>query len=341
MKKIFFIIGAILFISVINSCKNEDWSFPDFDYTTSYFPYQYPVRTLVLGDYNFDNSLDNDLKFNISATMGGVYKNEKDILVKFEVDNSLANHLFNLDGETPILPLPERYYTLSNKNQIVIPKGKYSGSILVQLTDDFLSDSLAVGINYVIPLRIISATTDSVLKGKSDLLNPDPRIADNWIITPKNFTLFGIKFVNQYDGTYLLRGKSTVKDASGNIIETNIYRKSQIENDEIVLTKTISRSSISYSNAIRLKSGSPGKFNMDIFFNSEGIGTIKKIKGSMYEISGSSKFIKNGDKWGGVLRNVIYLNYEIKDGLYTHIVNDTLVFRNKNVKFEQFSPLIK
>lgn len=341
MKRIIFFLGVVLFISLINSCKNEDWSFSDFDYTTSYFPYQYPVRTLVLGDYNFDNSRDNELKFLISASMGGVYENNKDIIVNFEIDNTLINNLYNLDGETPILPLPENYYTLSNSNKIIIPKGEFYGNIEVQLAEDFLLDSLAVGVNYVIPLRIISATTDSVLQGKSEMANPDPRIADNWVVKPKNFTLFGIKFVNEYDGSYLLRGKSIVKDASDNIVETNVYRKTQIVNDEIVVTKTISKDAITYANAVRLQSGSPGNFKMNISFDSGGNATITKMNGSLFDMTGSARFVKDGDEWGGERRNVIYLDYQINDGTNTHIVNDTLVFRNKNVKFEQFTPLVK
>ena len=39
-------------------CKNDDWSFPDYDHSAVYFAYQYPVRTIVLGeDNNFDTSL--------------------------------------------------------------------------------------------------------------------------------------------------------------------------------------------------------------------------------------------------------------------------------------------
>ncbi|MGV8094983.1 MAG: hypothetical protein AB2L24_24275 [Mangrovibacterium sp.] len=66
-KKIIAFGSIILFIAGLFSCQNEDWSFPDFDYTTTYFPYQYPVRTLVLGDYYFDNTNDNQHKFLIGG----------------------------------------------------------------------------------------------------------------------------------------------------------------------------------------------------------------------------------------------------------------------------------
>ena len=45
------------------SCQNQEIDFPDFDYTTGYFPYQYPIRTIILGDYIYDNSNDNNHEF--------------------------------------------------------------------------------------------------------------------------------------------------------------------------------------------------------------------------------------------------------------------------------------
>ena len=56
------------------SCKNWSIDFPDYEGGVSvYFPYQYPVRTIVLGEDNYDTSLDNQHKCKIYATMGGAY----------------------------------------------------------------------------------------------------------------------------------------------------------------------------------------------------------------------------------------------------------------------------
>ncbi len=48
MKKIFLILTLAIGLF---SCKNFDIDHPDFNYTSGFFPYQFPVRTLVLGDY--------------------------------------------------------------------------------------------------------------------------------------------------------------------------------------------------------------------------------------------------------------------------------------------------
>src|SRR5215213_4458423 len=92
MKKVFLM--SFILLSILTACnKNKDWEFPDYKYTTVYFPYQTPVRTIVLGEDVFDNTLDNQHKFMVMATMGGVYENKKDVTINVSVDNSLAQNL--------------------------------------------------------------------------------------------------------------------------------------------------------------------------------------------------------------------------------------------------------
>ena len=195
MKIIKAFIPLVMAMGLLLSCENEDWEFPDFDYTTTYFPYQYPVRTLVLGDYVFDNENDNQLKFLISPRVGGMYENKKDWIVDFRVNETLAQNLELSDG-TPVQVLPQSYYTLNPVDKITIPSGEFHSGIEVQLTEEFLSDPLAASFNYVIPLEIVSSTTDSVLVGQTTLENADPRNPAHWNVVPKHFTLFGIKYVN-------------------------------------------------------------------------------------------------------------------------------------------------
>ena len=86
MKRVFLL--SLVLLSILTAC-NKDWEFPDYKFSTVYFPYQAPIRTLVLGEDIFDNTLDNQHKFMIMATMGGVYENKKDIGLKVAVENSL------------------------------------------------------------------------------------------------------------------------------------------------------------------------------------------------------------------------------------------------------------
>jgi hypothetical protein len=54
---------------------------------------------------------------------------------------------------------------------------------------------------YVIPMRIKgSADVDTILSGKTSKTNSDPRVAGNWDIVPKNFTMEAeVKFDNPQD----------------------------------------------------------------------------------------------------------------------------------------------
>jgi hypothetical protein len=338
MKQLIAISGILFLTLGLPSCYNKDWSFPDFDYTSTYFPYQYPIRTLVLGDYMFDNTNDKALKFLISARMGGVYKNKENITVEFAVTPSLTDSLYS--SSTKLKALPASLYTLSSASTLTIPNGKFDGSVEVTLNDAFLDDPLAVNLNYVIPLKMMSSTTDSVLQGKTSNPAPDPRIAGNWVTVPKNFTIFGIRFVNQYHGRYLLRGRDIRKNAGGVALDTITYRNKFVERCEVVTVPTASRNGVTYLNSVRLKTGSPGSFNMSIPFDASGNAVLTKVTGSSFDLTGNAKFVKDGDEWGGSKRNTIYLDYVINDGTNFHNVKDTLVFRDKAVTFAEYSPVI-
>ncbi|HEU4902510.1 MAG TPA: DUF1735 domain-containing protein, partial [Flavisolibacter sp.] len=189
MKRILFI--AFVLLTVLTAC-NKEWEFPNYKYTTVYFPYQSPVRTLVLGEDIYDNTLDNQHKCLIMATMGGVYENKKDITLNLEVDEALGQHLkFETANGDSVYVMPSSYYTLPKDKQIVIPAGKLMGGMEVQLTDAFFQDPRSVKKSFVIPLRIMSVTNaDSVLQGKSGLASPDRRKPADWVIAPKDFTLY-------------------------------------------------------------------------------------------------------------------------------------------------------
>jgi hypothetical protein len=322
------------------SCKkNDNYRFSDFDYTTVYFPFQYPVRTLILGDYSVDNANDNSLKFLISARVGGMYQNNADWNVTYKLEEALASKLATSLNDTLEL-LPSKYYTLSPTNQFVIPKGKFYGEVAVQLTEAFLNDSLSFKNHYVIPLRITSSTADSVLKGKTGNADADRRVAGAWSVPPKDFTLFGIKFVNEYHGKYLHRGRSVIKNSAGTAIDTIVYRQKYVEQDEVWALQTTGRNKVTVTGVLRASTGSPGNFKIDINFSNNGDAVISKANGSPFNVTGTGKFVKNGDEWGNAKRNAIYLNYEVSQGTNKHSISDTLVFRDKDVRFEEFVPKI-
>jgi len=345
MRKLFILI--VIVAGGLMSCENFDTNFPDFDYTTGYFPYQYPIRTLILGNYIYDNSNDNSKKFVVSAAMGGVYENKKDRIVHFVIDERLCEDAFFSNMDT-IRVLPSKYYTLSDPSKIIIPKGKESGGIEVQLTDAFFNDPGAIANTYVLPLRLTGVQgLDSLLQGSTSKPDADRRIASHWVAAPKDFTMFCVKFVNPYHGSYLHYGKSEVKNAAGSKVEERTYSEQYVERNEIWTLRTDSRTGVTVSGQFK-SSLLTGSFSMRLNFTSDdylasgGVNcTISAVAGSPYTITGTGKYTINTEEYGGKKRDAISLTYTISNSTYTYTATDNLVFRDKGVNLQTFTPTIK
>ena len=342
MKRLFLI--SFISIAVLSAC-NKDWKFPDYKYSSVYFAYQSPIRTLVLGEDVFDNTLDNQHKFLIMATMGGVYENTKDITLTLALDNSLTQRLkFDPNnGGGDVVAMPGNYYTLPQNLKITIPSGKIMGGLEVQLTDAFFADPLTIKNTYVIPLKITSViNADSILRGTSSKTSPDPRQAGDWGVSPKDFVLYAVKYVNPYHGAYLRRGTDLVTGNSGNTaLDTSvIYRNTFVEKDEVVslFTRSLTQDTISLNAKNRGNLNVP--FRLVLNFDNSGKCTVAAPATASYTVSGNGQFVKKGDMWGNEKRDVLHLKYQIIFGTTTHNLTDTLVMRDRAVKFETFNPVV-
>jgi hypothetical protein len=341
MKRVFFI--SIILIVALTAC-NKEWDFPDYKFSTVYFPYQAPVRTLVLGEDLYDNTLDNQHKFLIMATMGGVYENKKDITLTVALDNSLAQRLkFGSSNGDDVVAMPANYYILPQDMKIVIPSGKVMGGLEVQLTDAFFADPRAIKNTFVIPLKITSVmNADSVLRGTSTKTSPDPRNAGDWGVAPKDFVLYAVKYVNPYHGAYLRRGVDEVKGNNGNTaLDTSvIYHNTFVEKDEVasLFTKTLTQDTISLN--AKTKGNTNVPFRLLLNFDNTGKCTVSAPATATYTVSGNGEFVKKGDMWGNEKRDVLHLKYMVTFGTTTHNLTDTLVMRDRAVKFETFTPVV-
>lgn len=341
MKRVF-IISAIL-LSVITAC-NKKWEFPDYKYSTVYFAYQSPVRTLVLGEDIIDNTLDNQRKCLIMATMGGVYENKKDVTLTVAVDNTLTQRLrFGSASGSDVIAMPANYYTLPSDMKIVIPSGKVMGGIEVQLTDAFFADPRAIKNTFVIPMKIMSVVNaDSILSGTTTKASPDPRLAADWGVLPKDYVLYAVKYVNPYHGVYLRRGVDEVKGNNGStaLDTTVVYHNAFVEKDEVcnLFTKSLTEDTISLN--AKNKGNINAGFQLVLNFDNTGKCTVSGPASASYTVSGNGAFIKKGDMWGNQKRDVLHLKYQVNFGTTTHTLTDTLVLRDRGVKFETFSPFV-
>lgn len=336
MKKI---LSILILVAGLIACENQEISFQDFDYTAAYFPYQYPVRTLVLGEYIFPNENDNNHKFEIAAAFGGVYENTMDRIVNFELAPELCNNAEFPNGN-PILLMPQSHYALASNNQIIIPAGSINGRLEVQLTDAFFDDPLAIANNYVIPVRITGVTNlDSILRGKPVVAYPDPRKSGDWAIVPKDFTMFCVKFINPYHGKYLHRGTSVVKDATNAVLETTRYAAKFAEQNEIWSLVTTGRNEVAVTGSLRSGIIS-GQLRMKLNFADEGSCIITANTGSPYTITGTGAYVEDAEAWGGKDRDAIFISYQLSSGGNTYYATDTLAMRDKGVTLELFQPVV-
>jgi len=339
----------------MTACQSRLPEFEDFEYTTTYFAFQYPMRTIVLGESEYyDLTNDHNHRFQVQAAMGGVRDNKEDIIVNFEVEPNLLEKLSGESTRTQekfaLRMLPSTHYEPLGTDRMVIEKGNFSGGVLVQLTDAFFEDPLSYQNCYALPIRITKATTDSVLVGS--VYTPltsglpawtekwggaDPRQSTQWSVKPKNFTIYAVKYVNPYHGTYLRRGMEQVEGEEagkgygweGEYIEKTNFRP---------LLQTRGMHRLLYADRLAVSSL---KFRALIDVDEkDNTVRITTDEGSENAISGNGKFVKDTEEWGGKKRIAFYLDYKVKSADKTYAVKDTLVFRDNDVAFEEFTPTV-
>lgn len=346
------------------SCYNADKDFPDYEGgTTAYFAYQYPVRTLVLGNDIYDNALDNAHKCQIWSTMGGAYGG-RDAVVDIVVDEKLCDNLFFTDdggnAVRPVLPMPTNYYSLGSN--AISYNGNPRGYVEVQFTDAFFSDEKAVANNYVIPLRMTGVKgIDQILSGTPrEGLSPSRTNTEDWDVLAKDYVLYCVRYMNPWQGKYIRRGVDNVTE-KGNT--TTVVRKdftlvnSDLEhytenpvnqNDEICEIKTKNMTQAIFPVSFKT-SGASISCNLILTFSGDKCTISTADEG--VTATGSGEFIANGTErqeykdyqWGSnngqpVQRDILRLAYDVNfaNSDIQVSTSDTLVVQTRNANQRVF-----
>jgi len=357
------VLGALSLTNV--SCYNSDRDFPDYEGgTTAYFAYQFPVRTLVLGNDIYDNTLDNEHKCQIWSTMGGAYGG-RDAYVEIAVDETLCNNLWFIDDggnpSTPVLPMPSSYYKLSSNT--ISYNGDPRGYVEVQFTDAFFNDVKAVDETYVIPIVMKSVKgIDNILTGTPrEGLSPSRTNTEDWDVLAKDYVLYCVKYMNPWQGKYIRRGVDNVtekgttttvvrKDMSLVNSDTKHYTENPVNQyDEIcgITTKNMSQAIFPVSFKT---SGASISCNLILTFS--GDKCTVSCDDENVTATGSGEFIEKGTErseykdyqWGSnngepVQRDILRLAYNVNfsNSDIQVSTNDTLVVQtresNKKVFF--------
>lgn len=309
MKKIL----MLLILGFAVSACYDDYIL-DYDYDAVYFPYQYDVRTFVVGE---------GMQIEMGVALGGVRENNRDRVINYQLDNSLispatlatmqgsASYIKNSLG-TELKLLPSDYYSLSDGSKMVIRKGEHSGTIT--LTPDsvaFLADPDALTATYAIPLRIVSADAD----------------ADS-VLSTKDFAVIALKYENMLFGNYWHGGRTIVKDPLGTAIDTVLYHTT-IPAPEAKVWKlnTVEPFALT-STSVSDFSDSPPKPEMKITQDPGGNLVVSAVAGATYVVEPDGASVFNKSKLLQDRKILLNYKYQDVDGNWYH-ATDTLTFRNR------------
>ena len=322
MKRYIKMVAALLaLMASFTACENGDQTFDDYEGgTTAYFAYQSPVRTIVLGDDEYDTTLDKAHKLKILATFGGSY-NGRNATVNVAVDNSLCDNLTFADG-TQVKAMPKEYYQLSttafNFN------GGMQGGTEVQLTDAFFKDPDAVKNTYVIPLVMQNQTgfdriaTGTLKEGKTGSRTN----ASIWETAPRDYVMYCVKYQNKYSGWWL---------TNHNTSTDNIEKASKVQ----ITTRTLNSSVYT----VEFQEGSKIlKADLLLTFDDKENCTITSLTEGV-KATGSGSWADNGiHSWNNKDRDLMELNAEITfAGGVKKNLNEKLVWWRSGVSKEEFS----
>ncbi len=357
-------LGALSLTCV--SCYNADKEFPDYEGgTTAYFAYQFPVRTLILGNDIYDNTLDNAHKCQIWSTMGGAYGG-RNAFIDIAVDETLCDNLWFVDEggnpSAPVLPMPTSYYQLLSN---VIPyNGDPRGYVEVQFTDAFFNDPKAIANTYVIPLVMKNAKgIDHILTGKPrEGLSPSRTNSEDWEVLPKDYVLYCVKYMNPWQGKYIRRGvdnvtekgvTNTVVRKDFSLVNTDVehYKENPVnQNDEVCGITTKNMSQANFKVSFKRGAGDASiSCNLILTFN--GNNCTISTDDEDVTATGSGEFITKGTErpeykdyqWGSnngepVQRDILRLAYEVKFNKMDIQVstNDTLVVQTRESNKKEF-----
>lgn len=329
-KKILGSLCMLLTATLFTACKNGDAEFPDPDTGTSvYFAYQYPVRTIVLGDDEYDTTLDKAHKCQIRVNFAGSY-NGANGSVQIAVDNNLVNNLSFEDGSA-VKAMPTDYYTLSATDLTFSGNynSGYNACAEVQLTDKFFADPDAVKTTYVIPVYIVSQTAAAKINSGTPaegVTSPVRTNPEDWLVSPMDYILYCVKYQNKYSGYWLTHHTNSID---------NIEKANTVQ----ITTKSLTQSVYTVD-----KQDGDKVYTVDLLLTFDGSEncTISSLTPDA-TVTGSGSWEDDGAKksWNNKDRDLMKLDYTVTVDGYTWSVQEQLVWQRSGVTVQEFAPVYK
>lgn len=292
-----------LFLALVMTACYDDYT-SDFDYTACYFSYQYPVRTVIV-----DPKADN-FEIQVGVTYGGRYAySGYSETVDFKIADTLITNNSTYTGKG-IKVMPPSWYTLSNPSKIDIIDTN-AGAVTVTIKKDSLTAYPGATKNtYAIPFLITGASTDSVLANK-------------------NYSIVVVKFKNEFDGRYYVKGVDKQLNTDGSVASKLIYSNSALVLNKYVFLNSYSKSGLTVPRIGSNESKTDYVYNMEVR-TTDGTGLLIPNAGSkVKELVGAAKYDYAAKSF------ICNYNYKL-DGV-EHSVTDTLIYSNTEIVQESWN----
>ena len=273
MKKIN-ILYCVLCVILMSSCY-EDYT-KDYNYSTAYFASQKPLRTVIA---------DRDMQIRVGVAIGGKREVDMNDWAEFEIDPAL------LTG-TGLEVLPKEYYTLSDNNLFRVSKNTLAvADVAITFTNTFYEDVACTETHYALPFRVKSSSLDKILEGQ-------------------DYSIVAVKYISTYHGKYYIKGKVSELDASGGIVSTESYGKTDLSKNDtrevstlaknVLLRQGVGNNAIATNEKVKMTFQSDHKVKVETADGgieiTEGSGTFND-SGENLEISLKYRYTKSGKKY--------------------------------------------
>lgn len=300
MKKI---ILFSLFLAVIMSACYDDYT-SDFENTAAYFSAQYPVRTVIM-----DTETDN-FEIQVGATYGGKYSysGASQTLGFVIADTLITNNSDYTDKGIKLMPAS--WYSLSNESEISIVDGNV-GFVGVTIRKDSLTSHTDATMNtYAIPFLLTTASTDSILEDK-------------------NYSIVVVKFRNEFDGRYYVKGVDNTLDVDGSVASKMEYSNDALVLNDYIFLSTTSKNELSVPRVGSYVDGNKYQYNMQ-FRAVDGSAVLSPIASSdITELAGGAQY--------DFATKSFVCNYNYKYQGIEHSVVDTLIYSNTEINMESWN----
>ncbi len=302
MKIYKLIFASFLMLGLLASCEEYEDYVNDYDYTTTYFGTQKPLRTIVARD---------EMEFEVGVTLAGMREDNGSYEVNFEVDPDLLSDISEASG---FQLLPEEYYTLGDDSNFNIIKD-HMRTVSVSLNRDvFTSDPLALTNTYALPLRITTATVDSI--PGSDL--------ETATIDSRDITILVVKYISPYHGTYYSKGVQYELDGTGAVVNTVTFSETDLSQN---MTKEFSTLALNTISTNTISANTNGKMDLTI-----GDDNAVEITTTAVTVSENNSVYNPEEK-------TIYMDYKFeKSGTMYHTVEELILRQDPedDLRFEEW-----